>query len=196
MRKRLTKAFAASLMFVALAIASGLDVTAKTPLTGKLKTRDNKQISVNGNRVSTGTTVVSGARVETPEGVGATIDLGVLGRVDLAPQTSMTLTFGAARVAVNLSSGYVVLTTNKGVEGTVTDASGKVVATDATKTSSVVGRTPGGPGPETAVGAQGGGIGAGTVGVVGGAGAAAGGAAAARGRGRGRNLSPGTPRRN
>jgi hypothetical protein len=182
----LRKSCMAALTLVALVHCS--DAWAKTPLWGKLKTRDNKSVSVNGNQVGTGATVASGAKIESPAGVGATVDLGKLGRVDLASQTNVTITFGEGQVTVNLQEGHVVLTTHTGVVGTLTDPSGAAARTDGAKTSSVAAGTPN---------AAGRGVGAGkaVAGAAAGA-AAAGGAAAGRGRGRGRDLSPSTPRRN
>lgn len=168
-------------------------------LLGKLKTRGNKSISVNGSSATSGTTITSGAQLQTPQGVGATVNLGSLGRVDIAPNTNFTLTFTEGNVAANLKEGYVILTTKKGVTGSVTHPDGSIAMTDPSKLSSVVGQTPGSPGPTAAggVGAAGGGLsGAAIGGIVAAAGAAvAGGAAAASGgdSGRSSNPSPSSP---
>jgi hypothetical protein len=168
-----------------------------TPVMGKLRTRENKPISVNGNKVRSGSTILSGARIQSPEKVGATVDLGSLGRLDFAPKTDFVLTFDATKISVQLNAGYVVLTTRKGISGIVTTPDGKTVETDRSKLSSVVARTAGAQGPEAAVpiGAAAGGLGAGTTATIGGAGAAvAGGAAAAGSSGRGNDLSSDKPR--
>ena len=195
MHFRTSKAFK-SLAFVALLALPVATVNA-SPILGKLRTRDNRPVLVNGNSVRAGTTIFSGARVQSPAKIGATIDLSYLGRVDMAPNTDLIIIFDATKIEVQLKSGYVVLTTNKGIAGKVMTSEGKVFQTDMTKLSSVVARTVGSEGPEVAapIGAAAGGLGAGATGGIGAAGAAVvGGAAAAKGSDRGSDLSTDRPR--
>ena len=167
-------------------------------LMGKLRTRDNKPVLVNLNKATSGTTILSGSRIQCPEKIGATVDLGILGRLDIAPKADLTLNFSAGEITVQLNSGYVVLTTNKGITGTVTTSQGTTFATDPSKVSSVVARTRDAEGPETSVfvGAGAGGLGAGgTAGVAGAGAAVVGGATAATSSGRGGDLSTDNPRK-
>ena len=179
-------------LFVLFLLAGVLQAVVAAPPMGKLKTRDNKPILINGHKAVSGTTLLSGSEIQCPDKVGATIDLGSLGRLDIAPKTDLTLTFHDTEVTVQLRSGYVVLTTNKGVCGTVNTSEGEVYSTDCSKTSSVIAKTSGTKGPEAAasVGA-GGGINGAMVG-IGGAAAGVGGAAA-KSSGRGSDLSPDKP---
>ena len=185
---------------IALIFAIGvlqINLVAGPTLMGKLRTRNNKPVSVNSNKAKSGTTILSGSQIVCPEKVGATVDLGALGRLDMAPSTDVTLTFDGTRVDVRLKAGYVVLTTKKGIAGTVTTDDGKVVVTDRSKLSSVVASTAGAAGPEAAaaVGAAAGGIGAGGAAGIAGAGAAVvGGTAATKASGRGSSLSSDNPR--
>jgi hypothetical protein len=59
----------------------------------RLNTTANRPISINGVSASSGDTVGTGATIETPPGVAATIDLGLLGKFDLAPGTKIKLEF-------------------------------------------------------------------------------------------------------
>jgi len=166
-------------------------------LMGKLRTRDNKPILVNLNKAASGMTIISGAQIRCPEKVGATVDLGVLGRLDIAPKTELTINFAPGEIKVQLASGYVVLTTRKGIAGKVTTSDGAVFTTDSSKISSIVAKTKDAVGPETSalVGAGGGGLGAGgTAAVVVGSAEGAG-AAAASSNSRGSNLSTDNPRK-
>jgi hypothetical protein len=172
-----------------------LNVVAGSPMMGKLKTRDNKPVTVNGANVSSGTTIMSGAQIQCPEKIGATVDLGSLGRLDIAPKTDLTLTFDSTKITVELRSGYLVLTTKPGIYGTVNTLEGRV-ATDPSQLSSVIARTSDAAGPETSaqIGAGSGGLGtAGLTGIAGAAAAVIGGAAAASSS-RGSNLSSDNPR--
>jgi hypothetical protein len=59
----------------------------------QLTTSGNGAITVNGAPASTGATILSGAIVETPPGVSASIDLGPIGRIDLEPGSKIKLEF-------------------------------------------------------------------------------------------------------
>ena len=145
-----------ALVFVACALQ--IHVMAGSELTGKLSTLDNKPVSVNDRKAKSGTTILSGSDIQCPDEIGAMVDLEQLGRIDMAPNTDLKLGFDAYGVTVYLRSGYVLLTTNKGITGTVTTSEGKVFRTDSSKVSSVVARTKDAIGPEP-VGASADGIG-------------------------------------
>lgn len=139
---------------LALAITLGVlqvQMLAVPRLMGTLRTRANRPVLVNGNKAGSGTTILSGARIQSPDKVGATVDLASLGKLDFAPNTDFVVTFDASNVSVQLKAGYVVLTTKKGIAGVVTTPDGKVVETDGSKLSSVIARTAGALGPEAAV---------------------------------------------
>jgi hypothetical protein len=72
-------------------------------ITARLTTKNNAPITVNGNNVGTGGTILTGATIETPDQVGATIDLGDAGVVELQPNSKVQLDFdenGNVRVKV------------------------------------------------------------------------------------------------
>ena len=63
----------------ALAVATLATVVAAKPaVMGRLKTRDNKPVKVNGNKALSGTTLLSGSDIQCPAKVGA-ISLKSLG---------------------------------------------------------------------------------------------------------------------
>src|SRR5258708_741026 len=191
MTSTLNKLFA----LVVLAGAVQLSVHADTMMMAKLRTRDNKPVMVNSHQSTSGTTVLSGSQIQCPEKIGATLDLGSLGRIDMAPKTDITVSFNAGSISVQLRAGYVVLTTAKGISGEVTTPEGKVFQTDPSKASSVIAKTKGADGPEMAAGAK---AGSGTrrrIGVAGAGAAVVAGAAAAKGGGRGSDLSSDNPRK-
>lgn len=101
-------------------------------LTGRLATRGNKAVQVNGSQVSTGMTVLSGAQIVTPGEVGATVDLASLGQLDIAPNANLTLSFDDQNVTVNLTSGCATLTTNERTNGSIT-AKGTTERADAAR---------------------------------------------------------------
>lgn len=180
--------------------------TPTAPRTGKLTTRDDNPISLNGNPTTPGTTVLPGARLQTPAGVGASVQIGKKGLLRMAPETSLTLNFTDSSVDVVLASGHADLTTAPGMKGSITTPDGKTERTDSTKLSTIIGQTDDDDDDDKGGAYVGSGEGEGLLGGVSNGSARTFGlivltsaVVAAiivehRGRGRGRNPSPGTPR--
>ena len=111
---RQRKALRAAATFLAFCFAQvyvpgalpGSPTNASVPqrqITARLTTRNNQAITVNGNPVGTGATLLTGATIETPDQVSATIDLGDAGVVELQPNSQIKLDFdenGNVRVRV------------------------------------------------------------------------------------------------
>jgi len=103
----------------------------KNVLLGKLITNSNRPILVNGGDAITGTIILSGAQLVTPAAVGATIQLEKVGTVMIAPSSNVTLSFDVKSVAVNVSSGYAMVTTLEGVKGSVIGPDGTPMGAEA-----------------------------------------------------------------
>ncbi len=72
-------------------------------ITARLTTKNNQNITVNGNQVGTGATLLTGATIETPDQVSGIIDLGDAGVVEIQPNSTIKLDFdenGNVRVKV------------------------------------------------------------------------------------------------
>lgn len=103
-------------------------------MTGILRTQGNKPIAMNGASAISGATVVSGTNIETPERVGATVALGMLGWLDIGPKAILSLTFDRnGSVKVHLSQGCVVLHTRKNTTGQINTVDGLIGKSDPTK---------------------------------------------------------------
>lgn len=102
-------------------------------LTGTLSVRGKQPISVNGNSATTGTTIFSGASLETPVGVSAIVNLGALGSLELKTGTIAKLDFSAGSIKVMLIKGCIVLRTKKNTTGTVENSSGVIGTTNKEK---------------------------------------------------------------
>lgn len=92
---------------------------------GRLMTSGNQSILVNGNSANSGTTIISGSQLQTPEGVGATVQLGSAGRLYLQPNTNLTVTFNKESVDVKVAAGNAFVAPSAGVKSTVTTPDGK-----------------------------------------------------------------------
>lgn len=104
--------------------------TAFSPQTGgTLTTTGNKPVTVNGNRVGAGTTVLPNSSIETPEGVSATVQLG-FAEVVISPNAEIVLDFKpSTEVTVTLKRGCVVIKTTGDAQGTIIKPDGTTVAT-------------------------------------------------------------------
>jgi len=140
MATRKRKAMMALAAFLAFALSqvyvqAGLPNATTPPVTQRaitatLHTKNNQPVSINGNPAGTGTTLLTGTTIETPDQVSATIDLGPAGTVEVGPNSKIELTFDAnGNVHVKLVRGCA--TTKKKANGvgeadvftdTVTDA--------------------------------------------------------------------------
>ena len=107
-------------------------VTAQAAVQGRLTTRGNNPVTVDGNSARSGETIYSGQSIQTPDAVGATVSLPGLGRVDISTNTNITLTFEQGKINVKLVSGCVVLTADKGTTGTLEEG-GRTRQTDPDK---------------------------------------------------------------
>jgi len=87
--------------------------------TGILSTQGNKAITVNGASAIGGATIVSGANIETPDEVGATVNLGARGSVEIAENTKLTLEFSENNIKVMLFEGCVTVRVKKGSTGEI-----------------------------------------------------------------------------
>ena len=96
---------------------------------GTLKTTDNKPVIVNGNRAAGGTTILPNTSIQTPAGVGATVQLG-FAEVSMRPGSDIVLDFTPDKdVTVTLKHGCVSITTVGDAQGMIIRPDGTNVAT-------------------------------------------------------------------
>jgi len=76
-------------------------------------------VLVNGERAFNGRTFFSNGTVSTTDSSSATISLGKLGRIELAPSSSLTLSFSEGRISGVLSKGQVNVRNVEGVAVTI-----------------------------------------------------------------------------
>ena len=112
---KVSKLVAVALVFALTHVSAG----AAALLQGRLVTSGDRHITMSGVNAKTGDTVFSGQTLDTPAGTGASVYLAGLGRVEMAPGTSLTLSFGDSRVSARLAAGCAILAPGEGVEGVV-----------------------------------------------------------------------------
>ncbi len=125
--------FCVSQVYVAVSFAGAESQTTAAQgeaLSGILTTVGNKPITVNTAAAITGTTILSGATIETPQGVGASISLGSLGSLEMEQDAKVVLTFQAKKIDVLLIKGCVTLRATKGTVGKIETSKQVVGKTD------------------------------------------------------------------
>ena len=96
--------------------SSATSVTsAELTVTGQAARGEKPYVLVNGEEAFSGRTFFSDRTVATTETTSATIRLGRLGRIELAPSSSLNLEFSEGRIAGVLTSGSVSVTSAEGV---------------------------------------------------------------------------------
>ena len=98
---------------------------------GVLTTTKNKPISVNGVSAITGATILTGFTIETPDQVAGTISLGVLGDLDIEPNTKIRLDFDEnGNMKVTIVRGCATARTKKNIIVEFETPQGAAGATD------------------------------------------------------------------
>lgn len=106
----------------------------------RVTTTNNLPITVNGASAASGANLLTGATIETPAGVGATINLGSLGELDIAPNTELTIDFdhNGNVVTVKLRRGCALLRTKNKVNGQIDTPDGTSTKTEEKRRSADV----------------------------------------------------------
>jgi hypothetical protein len=103
----------------------GASAPALQQASGILTTAGNKPINVNEAAAMTGATILSGATIETPNQITATINIPGHGLLEMAADTKVIVTFDEnGNIKVMLVRGCVVLHTDKGTTGEIDDSKG------------------------------------------------------------------------
>ena len=101
---------------------------ANSLMLGRLMLAGTETILVNGRSANSGTTILSGSQLQTPEDVEATVQLGSAGTLYLQPNTNLTVTFDKTNVDVKVAAGSAFVTANAGVTSSVTAPDGTTTA--------------------------------------------------------------------
>lgn len=109
-----------------LCVYSTVSLAAPNDIKGEITV--NGQVTVNGQTAVSNSTVVSGSTITTGADSSAIISLGKNGRVELLPETSITLRYTDNSIIAMLSTGKVRVSNTAGISATVTTKSATVVA--------------------------------------------------------------------
>jgi hypothetical protein len=116
---KVSKLVAVALVFALMHVSARALAGPAANMQGRLVTSGDRNVTVSGVNAKTGDTIFSGQTLQTPAGTGASVQVASFGRVDFAPNSAGTLTFAEGRLGVALSSGCVLVSSEKGVTATV-----------------------------------------------------------------------------
>ena len=92
-----------------VALAGPVKVAGELTVSGKNINGESPFVLVNGDTARSGRSVFSGSTITTPETASAVLNLGKFGKIELAPATSVTLTFDDKGIFGDLTSGKVTV---------------------------------------------------------------------------------------
>jgi hypothetical protein len=93
------------------------------------------QVTVNGQKVISGGTLFSDSVIVTSDKSSATVNISKLGRVQLAPNTTLMLSFTDKAISGQLDSGITSVSTLAGISVNLTTKDGSVVVDGSQATS-------------------------------------------------------------
>ena len=100
-------AILATYSMVALAVPG--KTAGELTVSGKNINGESAFVFVNGEAARSGRSVFSGSTITTPETASAVMNLGKFGKIELAPATSLTLTFDEKGIFGDLTSGKITV---------------------------------------------------------------------------------------
>lgn len=92
-----------------VALAAPGKAAGELTVSGKNVNGESPFVLVNGENARSGRSVFSGSTITTPENASAVMNLGKIGKIELAPATSLTLTFDEKGIFGDLTSGKVTV---------------------------------------------------------------------------------------
>ncbi|HEU4873151.1 MAG TPA: hypothetical protein VFT44_08630 [Pyrinomonadaceae bacterium] len=131
-RRNGSRVIAALLLFSITQIGLATRATAiPQQFIARLTTRNNQPITVNGLSAATGASIVTGATIETGADQSATVNLGSLGTLDIAPNTKLVLTYDdQGNLKALIIYGCAILTAKKKTSGEIATEQGSAGKTD------------------------------------------------------------------
>ena len=96
------------------------------------------QVTVNGQKVISGGTLFSDSTISTADQSSASVSIGKLGRVELAPNSNLRLSFSDNSINAMLQTGSAHVSTLAGVSVNLTTKDGTVVVDGSQATSFIV----------------------------------------------------------
>jgi hypothetical protein len=120
-----------------VALAGSERVVGELSVSGEIINGETPFVKVNGEAAQSGRSIFSSSTIATPENASATVNIGKLGKIALAPNTTLALSFDEKVITGDLLAGRVTVLNSsdivniKTLDGTVAElnAGNSAVAT-------------------------------------------------------------------
>jgi len=90
-------------------LANSEKITGELLISGKNVSGETQIVKVNGEAAQNGRSIFSSSAIVTPENVGAIVNLGKVGKIELAPDTNFTLAFSEKGIEGRLLAGRITV---------------------------------------------------------------------------------------
>ena len=90
-----------------ITLANSEKMTGELMISGKNAGGATQVVKVNGEAAQSGRSIFSSSVITTPEDTGAVINLGKVGKIEIAPNTNLILSFNEKGIAGDLLAGRV-----------------------------------------------------------------------------------------
>lgn len=138
MNSKLSRKALSACLIVALYVTYSMVALASTDkIAGELIVSGKTTVTVNGETAQTGRSVFSASTITTPENTTATINLGKVGKVELAPNSSMTVNFDQNSISGDLTAGSVTVIGSAETTSAITTVNGVTTSNTAGNTYTV-----------------------------------------------------------
>jgi hypothetical protein len=122
-----------------VALAGSDRMAGELTVTGNGMNGDAPSVTVNGEAARSGRSIFSSSVIATPSNAGAVVNLGKNGIIELAPNTTLTVSFDDKSVSGDLTAGKItVLGTSTGVN--VKTSTGQMVKLSAGESVNAAGK--------------------------------------------------------
>lgn len=140
-RKALSTCLVAAVIaaFSMVSLAGSGKLAGELLVTGNSINGETPSVNINGEAAKSGRSVFSDSTIATPENTGAVINIGKIGKIELAPKTNLVLSFSEQGISGNLVSGKLtVLNAANGVD--IKTVNGETLKLNAGETASANGK--------------------------------------------------------
>ncbi len=136
-RKALSMCLSVAILatYSTVALAGSEKIAGDISISGKTIHGENLFVKINGENAQSGRSIFTGSTVATPENASVIVNLGKAGKIELAPNTIINLSFDEKDMTGDLSAGRVTVLNSLNAMAVKT-SEGKTVALNAGESAS------------------------------------------------------------
>jgi hypothetical protein len=95
--------------YSAPALATSEKIAGEISISGKTAQGQNLFVKIDGENAQSGRSIFSASTIATPDNASAIVNLGKAGKIELAPNTIVRLSFDEANISGDLSAGQITV---------------------------------------------------------------------------------------